>query len=180
VNEVIHEMLRKTFAHQTGNLAKWCVPTRFDPDEQNAVGLLHWEMRAAGRDLMTTADANARRWCIVVDRGESGYSHINRAPLAYPGFSHEEIDRLLMMVSGSAAGPFTHQQGGPPRSPPKPALKRYFFDAIAPITNTMTTSDDQAWMQSRAETIEERQPTSTAHDQGRGPSSTPFSQPASG
>ena len=51
VDVVIHEMRPKvgTFAHQTGNLAEMVCSNSFrsDDDEQNAVGLLHWEMRAA-------------------------------------------------------------------------------------------------------------------------------------
>jgi methylenetetrahydrofolate--tRNA-(uracil-5-)-methyltransferase len=48
---VIHEMRPKigTFAHQTGHLAEMVCSNSFrsDDHEQNAVGLLHWEMRAA-------------------------------------------------------------------------------------------------------------------------------------
>ncbi len=48
-----------TFAHQTGNLAEMVCSNSFrsDDDEQNAVGLLHWEMRAAGGLIMDMADA---------------------------------------------------------------------------------------------------------------------------
>jgi hypothetical protein len=48
---VLHEMRPKvgTFAHRTGDLAEMVCSNSFrsDDDEQNAVGLLHWEMRAA-------------------------------------------------------------------------------------------------------------------------------------
>ncbi len=57
---VIHEMRPtvETFAHQTGKLAEMVCSNSFrsDDDEQNAVGLLHWEMRAAGSIIMATAD----------------------------------------------------------------------------------------------------------------------------
>ena len=57
---VIHEMRPKvgTFAHQTGKLAEMVCSNSFrsDDDEQNAVGLLHWEMRAAGSLIMQSAD----------------------------------------------------------------------------------------------------------------------------
>ena len=57
---VIHEMRPHvgTFAHQTGNLAEMVCSNSFrsDDDEQNAVGLLHWEMRAAGGLIMEMAD----------------------------------------------------------------------------------------------------------------------------
>jgi methylenetetrahydrofolate--tRNA-(uracil-5-)-methyltransferase len=59
---VIHEMRPKvgTFAHQTGDLAEMVCSNSFrsDDDEQNAVGLLHWEMRAAGGLIMEMADAH--------------------------------------------------------------------------------------------------------------------------
>ena len=49
---VLHEMrpVVGTFAHQTDGLAEMVCSNSFrsDDDEQNAVGLLHWEMRAAG------------------------------------------------------------------------------------------------------------------------------------
>ena len=60
VNVVIHEMRPnvETFAHRTGNLAEMVCSNSFrsDDDEQNAVGLLHWEMRAADGLIMSTAD----------------------------------------------------------------------------------------------------------------------------
>src|SRR6056300_1610521 len=56
---VIHEMRPKvgTFAHRTGNLAEMVCSNSFrsDDDEQNAVGLLHWEMRQANGLIMSTA-----------------------------------------------------------------------------------------------------------------------------
>jgi folate-dependent tRNA-U54 methylase TrmFO/GidA len=68
---VIHEMRPKvgTFAHScTGKVGTWremvCSNSfRSDDDEQNAVGLLHWEMRAAGGLIMEMADRHkpARR-----------------------------------------------------------------------------------------------------------------------
>ena len=60
---VIHEMRPKvdTFAHRTGDLAEMVCSNSFrsDDDEQNAVGLLHWEMRAAGGLIMAMADRHA-------------------------------------------------------------------------------------------------------------------------
>ena len=57
---ILHEMRPKveTFAHRTGDLAEMVCSNSFrsDDDEQNAVGLLHWEMRAANGLIMQTAD----------------------------------------------------------------------------------------------------------------------------
>jgi methylenetetrahydrofolate--tRNA-(uracil-5-)-methyltransferase len=51
---------RGTFAHKTGDLAEMVCSNSFrsDDDEQNAVGLLHWEMRQAGSLIMAMADAH--------------------------------------------------------------------------------------------------------------------------
>ncbi|MEL6801084.1 MAG: FAD-dependent oxidoreductase, partial [Pseudomonadota bacterium] len=60
VDVVIHEMRPEveTFAHKTGHLAEMVCSNSFrsDDDEQNAVGLLHWEMRTAGGLIMEMAD----------------------------------------------------------------------------------------------------------------------------
>ena len=63
VSVVLHEMRPKvgTFAHRTGSLAEMVCSNSFrsDDDEANAVGLLHWEMRAAGGLIMAQADAHS-------------------------------------------------------------------------------------------------------------------------
>ena len=60
---VLHEMRPevRTFAHQTDGLAELVCSNSFrsDDDEQNAVGLLHWEMRAAGGLVIAAADRHA-------------------------------------------------------------------------------------------------------------------------
>ena len=60
VQVIIHEMRPKvgTFAHRTGNLGEMVCSNSFrsDDHEQNAVGLLHWEMRQAGGLIMETAN----------------------------------------------------------------------------------------------------------------------------
>src|SRR6056297_2637782 len=67
---VIHEMRPKveTFAHRTGDLAEMVCSNSFrsDDDEQNAVGLLHWEMRAANGLIMSTACPQAARSPLIV------------------------------------------------------------------------------------------------------------------
>ena len=60
VKVVVHEMRPKieTFAHQTGLMGEMVCSNSFrsDDDEQNAVGLLHWEMRQADGLIIQTAD----------------------------------------------------------------------------------------------------------------------------
>ena len=59
---VLHEMRPQvgTFAHRTGNFAEMVCSNSFrsDDDERNAVGLLHWEMGAAGGLIMQIARAH--------------------------------------------------------------------------------------------------------------------------
>src|SRR5690349_20943261 len=59
---VLHEMRpqRTTFAHQTDSLAELVCSNSFRSDDalNNAVGLLHEEMRRAGSLIMRAADAN--------------------------------------------------------------------------------------------------------------------------
>ena len=56
---VLHEMRPAvgTFAHRTGLFAEMVCSNSFrsDDDERNAVGLLHWEMRAAKGLVMEAA-----------------------------------------------------------------------------------------------------------------------------
>ena len=77
---VLYEMRPRvgTFAHQTGKLAEMVCSNSFrsDDDEQNAVGLLHWEMRAAGSLTMAAADRHRlpAGGALAVDReGFSAY-----------------------------------------------------------------------------------------------------------
>ena len=75
VDVVIHEMRPKvkTFAHRTGNLAEMVCSNSFrsDDSEQNAVGLLHWEMRQAGGLIMEMGDRHRlpAGGALAVDRG---------------------------------------------------------------------------------------------------------------
>src|SRR5438132_11853172 len=59
---VLHEMrpIRPTAAHKTGALAELVCSNSFRSDDadQNAVGLLHAEMRRLGSLVMAAADAN--------------------------------------------------------------------------------------------------------------------------
>ena len=56
---VLHEMRPSvgTFAHRSGQFAEMVCSNSFrsDDDERNAVGLLHWEMRAANGLIMEAA-----------------------------------------------------------------------------------------------------------------------------
>lgn len=164
---VIHEMRPKvgTFAHQTGNLAEMVCSNSFrsDDDEQNAVGLLHWEMRAAGGLIMATADAHAlpAGGALAVDR-EAFARTVTERLRAHPliTVSGEEVTALPStghwiiatgpLTSGALAEAIRAETG-------TEALA--FFDAIAPIVHAETVDMSVAWRQSRydkGETEEER------------------------
>jgi len=164
---VIHEMRPKTgtFAHQTGNLAEMVCSNSFrsDDDEQNAVGLLHWEMRAAGGIIMATADAHKlpAGGALAVDRepfAEAVTAKLKAHPLIR--VSYDEITTLPEagpaiiatgpLTSGSLAEAIARETG-------QDSLA--FFDAIAPIVYFDSIDMSKAWMQSRydkGETEEER------------------------
>ncbi len=115
VDVVIHEMRPKvgTFAHQTGNLAEMVCSNSFrsDDDEQNAVGLLHWEMRAAGGLIMSSADAHRlpAGGALAVDRDPFAETVTNRLR-NHPRISVTEEEVTDLPKDGQwifATGPLT-------------------------------------------------------------------------
>ncbi|TNF62583.1 MAG: methylenetetrahydrofolate--tRNA-(uracil(54)-C(5))-methyltransferase (FADH(2)-oxidizing) TrmFO [Rhodobacteraceae bacterium] len=164
---VLHEMRPKvaTFAHRTGDFAEMVCSNSFrsDDDERNAVGLLHWEMRAAGGLIMTTADAHAlpAGGALAVDR--DAFSAAVTARLrAHPliSFADEEVAELPSTGSWIfATGPLTSPALGAAIRAETGAEALAFFDAIAPIVHADTIDMGVAWRQSRydkGETEEER------------------------
>ncbi|RFP89157.1 methylenetetrahydrofolate--tRNA-(uracil(54)-C(5))-methyltransferase (FADH(2)-oxidizing) TrmFO [Rhodobacteraceae bacterium 63075] len=153
----IHEMRPKvgTFAHQTGDLAEMVCSNSFrsDDSEQNAVGLLHWEMRQASGLIMSMADKHRlpAGGALAVDR-EPFAASVTEKLKAHPliEVSYEEITELP--ESGHwiiATGPLTSDalSQSIARATGRDSLA--FFDAIAPIVYTDTIDMGTAWMQSR-------------------------------
>ena len=167
VDVVIHEMRPQTgtFAHQTGNLAEMVCSNSFrsDDDEQNAVGLLHWEMRAANGLIMASADAHRlpAGGALAVDR-EPFAETVTARLKAHPrvSVSHEEVTELPDQGQWIfATGPLTSPALGQAIQRETGAEALAFFDAIAPIVYAETIDMSKAWMQSRydkGETEEER------------------------
>jgi methylenetetrahydrofolate--tRNA-(uracil-5-)-methyltransferase len=154
---VIHEMRPKveTFAHKTGFLGEMVCSNSFrsDDSEQNAVGLLHWEMRAAGGLIMACADTHRlpAGGALAVDRDPFAESVTERL-LDHPliSVSYEEIKELPS--SGNwifATGPLTSSALGASIASETGAAALAFFDAIAPIVHFDSIDMDVAWMQSR-------------------------------
>lgn len=167
IKVVIHEMRPKveTFAHRTGFLGEMVCSNSFrsDDDEQNAVGLLHWEMRAANGLIMATAEKHRipAGGALAVDRDPFAES-VTAALTAHPNItvSYEEITSLP--TDGTwiiATGPLTSGALAEAIAAETGAEALAFFDAIAPIVYHDSINMDIAWMQSRydkGDTIEEQ------------------------
>ncbi|MGC8202442.1 methylenetetrahydrofolate--tRNA-(uracil(54)-C(5))-methyltransferase (FADH(2)-oxidizing) TrmFO [Aliiroseovarius sp. PTFE2010] len=167
VQVVIHEMRPKveTFAHQTGNLAEMVCSNSFrsDDSEQNAVGLLHWEMRAANGLIMAAADKHRLP--------AGGALAVDRDPFAqwvtdnlknHPNITVQDAEITSLPDSGSwifATGPLTSAKLGDAIAQETGTDRLAFFDAIAPIVYADSIDMDVAWLQSRydkGETEEEQ------------------------
>ena len=156
---VLHEMrpLRQTEAHLTENLAELVCSNSFRSDDavNNAVGLLHEEMRRAGSLILRAGDAHKvpAGGALAVDR--EGFSRAVQAAL--------ENEPLVTIERGEIAGlPPAEWDSvviatGPLTSPALADAVRTltgedslaFFDAIAPIVHRDSIDMDKAWFQSR-------------------------------
>ena len=154
---VLHEMRPEigTFAHQTGHFGEMVCSNSFrsDDDEQNAVGLLHWEMRAAGGLIMATADAHRlpAGGALAVDR-EPFAETVTRRLTDHPliSFSRSEVTELPGQGHWIfATGPLTSPALGQAIQAETGTEALAFFDAIAPIVYFDSIDMSQAWMQSR-------------------------------
>ncbi len=156
---LLHEMrpVRMTDAHKTESLAELVCSNSFRSDdrENNAVGLLHEEMRRLGSLVMHCGDGNQvpAGGALAVDR-DGFAAAVTRALESHPlaEIRREEIDGLPSEDWDSviiATGPLT-----------SPALARAiqaitgeealaFFDAIAPIVHRDSIDLATAWFQSR-------------------------------
>ena len=154
---VIHEMRPKveTFAHRTGHLAEMVCSNSFrsDDSEQNAVGLLHWEMRQAGGLIMSAADAHRlpAGGALAVDRDPFAET-VTRRLLSLPNVSVSAEEVTELPDSGHwiiATGPLTSTALGTAIARETGAEALAFFDAIAPIVHADSIDMDVAWRQSR-------------------------------
>ena len=156
---ILHEMrpMRSTEAHKTDGLAELVCSNSFRSDdwENNAVGLLHEEMRRCGSLILAAGDQHKlpAGGALAVDR--DGFSaEVTRRLSAHPlvtiaraevaGLPPEDWDSVII-----ATGPLT-----------SPALSAAildltgeralsFFDAIAPVIHAESIDLDVAWKQSR-------------------------------
>ena len=153
----IHEMRPAigTFAHRTGFLAEMVCSNSFrsDDDEQNAVGLLHWEMRAAGGLIMEMADAHRlpAGGALAVDR-DAFAEGVTARLRAHPLIEIAEGEVTALPEDGRwiiATGPLTSGALAEAIAAETGAEALAFFDAIAPIVHFDSIDLSQAWFQSR-------------------------------
>jgi len=155
----LHEMrpVRMTEAHRTDSLAELVCSNSFRSDDaaNNAVGLLHAEMRRLGSLIMRAADANQvpAGGALAVDR--DGFSAaVTRALQDHPLI---EIERGEIAGLPPAAWDNVIVATGPLTSAPLADAIRAltdenalaFFDAIAPIVHKDSIDMSVAWFQSR-------------------------------
>ena len=160
---VLHEMRpsRMTEAHRTDGLAELVCSNSFRSDDaaNNAVGLLHAEMRRLGSLIMRAADANQvpAGGALAVDR--DGFSAaVTKALHDHPLI---EIDRAEIAGLPPADWGNVIVATGPLTSAPlADAIRELtdenalaFFDAIAPIVHKDSIDMSVAWFQSRYDKV---------------------------
>src|SRR6201985_2147750 len=156
---VLHEMRpsRMTEAHHTDGFAELVCSNSFRSDDaaNNAVGLLHAEMRRLGSLIMRAADANQvpAGGALAVDR-EGFSAAVTRALESHSriAIDRSEVAGLPPADWGNvivATGPLTS-------APLADAIRALtdesalaFFDAIAPIVHKDSIDMSVAWFQSR-------------------------------
>ena len=143
-----------TPAHQTNSLAELVCSNSFRSDdaENNAVGLLHAEMRALGSLVLREADRHRvpAGSALAVDR--EGYAEGVTAAIA----GHRNItlvrERVDTLPDGPAivcTGPLTAAALAGQIADATGSDALAFFDAIAPIVHRDSIDFDVAWFQSR-------------------------------
>ena len=160
---VLHEMrpVRGTDAHKTDGLAELVCSNSFRSDdaENNAVGLLHAEMRLAGSLIMSAGDANQvpAGGALAVDR--DGFSDaVTRKIEAHPliTIQREEVSGLPPVDWDQAivaTGPLTAPSLAQLIAEATGADALAFFDAIAPIVHFDTIDMNTSWFQSRYDKV---------------------------
>ena len=159
VNVIIYEMRPKikTFAHQTENFAEMVCSNSFrsNDSETNAVGLLHWEMKAADGLIIKTAEKYRlpAGGALAVDRillSEEITTKLKNHPNIK--FSNKEVIELPPSEDGKtivATGPLTSSKLANAILEVTGQKSLAFFDAIAPIIHTDSVDLSKTWYQSR-------------------------------
>jgi len=156
---ILHEMrpVRKTDVHETDGLAEMVCSNSFRSDdyENNAVGLLHEEMRRCNSLIMSAAKENSvpAGSALAVDR--EGFSKsVQQALESHPLFTmiREEVTRIPCKDWDNviiATGPLTSDAMAESILAITGEDELAFFDAIAPIIYKDSIDFSKAWYQSR-------------------------------
>jgi methylenetetrahydrofolate--tRNA-(uracil-5-)-methyltransferase len=143
-----------TPAHQTDSLAELVCSNSFRSDdaENNAVGLLHAEMRTFGSIIMAEGDCHKvpAGSALAVDR--DGFSSAVTARLAaHPNIEivRERVDVLPDCPAIIATGPLTASGLAASIGAATGSDALAFFDAIAPIVHHDSIDMSVAWRQAR-------------------------------
>jgi len=148
---------KMTAAHQGSDCAELVCSNSFrsDDDTFNAVGLLHYEMRACNSLIMRCADAHKvpAGGALAVDR-EAFAASVTEALTAHPNieFVSDIVTKLPDADAGSviiATGPLTDTALATDIQAITGQESLAFFDAIAPIIYKESIDFSKAWMQSR-------------------------------
>jgi methylenetetrahydrofolate--tRNA-(uracil-5-)-methyltransferase len=160
---ILHEMrpVRHTDAHKTESLAELVCSNSFRSDDaqNNAVGLLHEEMRRMGSLILSAADRHKlpAGGALAVDR--DGFAAEITARLT----QHPAIEIRREEVAGIppvqwdnviiATGPLTSPDLAQAILELTGETALSFFDAIAPIVHKDSIDFDKAWFQSRYDRV---------------------------
>lgn len=148
---------RETPAHQTATLAELVCSNSFRSDDwqNNAVGLLHEEMRRCGSLILRCADAHKvpAGGALAVDRNSFSQA-VQQALEQHPNITiaRKEVTALPPADSGEtiiATGPLTAPDLSAAILNETGTDALAFFDAIAPIVYKDMIDFDIAWFQSR-------------------------------
>ena len=143
-----------TPAHETDRFAEMVCSNSFRSDdaENNAVGLLHQEMRALGSLVMRAADKHRvpAGSALAVDR-DAFALEVTHAIESHPRISvvRERIDALPDHPTIIATGPLTGSKLAEAIAAETGQDALAFFDAIAPIVHRDSIDMDVCWMAAR-------------------------------
>ena len=143
-----------TPAHETDRLAEMVCSNSFRSDdaENNAVGLLHQEMRALDSLVMGAADKHRvpAGSALAVDR-QAFAAEVTEAVAGHPGITvvRERIDALPDHPAIIATGPLTGSALADAIATETGSGALAFFDAIAPIVHRDSVDMDICWMAAR-------------------------------
>ena len=143
-----------TPAHETDRLAEMVCSNSFrsDDPENNAVGLLHQELRRLGSLVMRAADAHRvpAGSALAVDR-DGFAAEVTRAIEAHPRITvvRERVDALPEHPAIIATGPLTGSRLAEAIAAVTGSDALAFFDAIAPIVHRDSIDMSVCWMAAR-------------------------------